>query len=1852
MNRPDVVDIPAFTAVGVVALGACTALGVDALGTGTVTSIASNTGTEYFDIAANDDDDDFPTETPPEIPQLAPRRTWFRKETATLQGKSFIPALTPQSSGSNAGQDEGRHHRGTHRTWRNNLLRSPFAQDVSCRTRSFARGAELGRGGAAPGRQVEERSNVWTGQILQERTGADCVRATWRPCHEPSQLPQQRTNPSENPGEAWNPGGYKDHDRKESRPSLYRLEGSDQLSPMAAGQLQQGVAPAAPADLHVSSVVARPPETRSEAGGTAQNRGDSSTVSRERTICDGGSKSGEQGELIEGTRCEDRAKVCAEDRAEAQEGATRKLGAARELGHSDSTGLGRQARDLRPLQGHAPVLGDSPGLEAKGSDHNVGRSEAQSSRGRRRAALNTDSEVYELEPKFAQSIETLSDSKADVTNATERTSSGTEPRDAAVLTAGSIEALFEFTDKELELDDLYLDSAHVAAEIGKHLSRLNETMQQSCVDKSQRMYIEFCCDHDSELGKEGHKHGANVLRCTIADGDLSVSNGKGMQRIIEALEAHKGDVSLHGSIPCTPWSQRQYMNVSMYGPDFERRLKLNKKKSLKILRNFLIIAKLVVERNGFVSFEWPTGATGWREPAVERMCKWLGLEVCFEGCAVGVKNSNDEPMSKPFSIVTNNPELIKEFRNKVCKCTVPHSPCEGSDTLKSGHYTKLMATALLRADHKAHVLKNIETHRKQKEQAMAELANTATKEEMKAFLDLSKKDQEQLIEAARKIHANTGHRPPAQLAQLLRKQQAPLASRAAMEQLRCSSCIENGKPDTIPSVSLDISTKPFEVLGIDLKEIVFDNKKYKYLVMVDEASRLTRCVLLFELEAKGHRNAKTEEVIQAYESYWEELFGNPKTLRHDPEGSLVSQEMLDKFTEKGVRLAATAGEAHWQLGVVERMIATIFNAAERIAKENQLPFKQAVSLSVKAQNTVDRVRGYTPSQWAFGKQPSWTDDLIDEDAADTNLSRDVSQTFQEKLELQAQARAVYEKEQLNQKFLRAARVQHRKDRNFIPGELVYVWRLGGKLSGTKKTGLHRGAWYGPGTILGTESKISEAGLVEPGAVIWVVMNDRLWRCAAQQIRRGSDREVAQHTLLQQRPWTFENLMRGLKLGVYSDISQEPAPQGNEDLDEAVGAPHFPMEVEPKQAKRKSSEEPASGNGRRYPSKMPKNANLPPVANWDAANAAAIAALHICEEAFFATAEETPDTVLEIAFPAFENERQVRKYLKNPEAYVVTAIRKRRVEVNEKRLNPEEKEMMRTAKGKEVREFVKEKVVTRLVEGEHVNPEDVMKMRFVLTWKQDPNEPGGKRGKARLVVLGFQDPYLGKEKTSAPTLTKRGKQLLLQLVVQRGWQLLKGDVTAAFLQGRPLAKNKYCLAPEELAEALNLPKGERIVRLLKSVYGLTAAPLEWYEQVNKVLTEMGFHRCYTDPSIWILIEPSSQTVVGVVGAHVDDFLMGGEGELWKRAMETLMTTFRWTPLEKDKFKQCGVRVQQNDQGEIIQDQEEYMATVTEIDIKPARAKELNQSVTEHERTELRALLGGMQWIVGQTQIDGAVDVNILQSDVTIATVETLLTANKILRKLKQHMQKLYTRKILGDINFVAWSDASWANRKSGSSTGGYIIGMCGPEVLEGKRNHVTIVSWSTNKLKRVARSSLAAEVQALANAEDELHLTRLAWAEINGASMNLNEVDSIIATVPGTVVIDAKSIYDTLTSTNQPLQLQEKRTALELLAYLQNTESNGTETRWVHGGANIADGLTKVANHPMLKEFLETSTWALVQDPKGLSGKRRKELGLDKLSDNAVAAFLDKERENFQAMAWQKLREAWPHFGQNSESESD
>jgi hypothetical protein len=331
------------------------------------------------------------------------------------------------------------------------------------------------------------------------------------------------------------------------------------------------------------------------------------------------------------------------------------------------------------------------------------------------------------------------------------------------------------------------------------------------------------------------------------------------------------------------------------------------------------------------------------------------------------------------------------------------------------------------------------------------------------------------------------------------------------------------------------------------------------------------------------------------------------------------------------------------------------------------------------------------------------------------------------------------------------------------------------------------------------------------------------------------------------------------------------------------------------------------------------------------------------------------------------------------------------------------------------------------------------------------------------------------------------------------------------------------------------------------------------------------------------------------------------------------------------------------GSIVQDQEEYLQTIEELDLDKDRAKSGTSPVTEKERTELRALLGALQWIVTQSRPDASVDVNLIQSEVNTATVDTIHTVNKIVRKIKVNgVTKMYTRKIDGAPVLVCWSDASWANRKDGKSTGGYVITMTSPETLEGKMGHHTIIGWSSNKLKRVARSSLAAEVQAMVTGEDELHLCRACWAEINGYDLDLENPDEAVASVPGTMIIDAKSIYDTLASKTQPLQLAEKRTALELLAYIQNTDLNGTETRWCHGEANISDSLTKSTACKLIVEFMKTSEWTLVRDPNQLSGRKRRQQGKEALESDVV----------FRAACIRKIQEVWPGWLAQTDDESE
>ena len=351
--------------------------------------------------------------------------------------------------------------------------------------------------------------------------------------------------------------------------------------------------------------------------------------------------------------------------------------------------------------------------------------------------------------------------------------------------------------------------------------------------------------------------------------------------------------------------------------------------------------------------------------------------------------------------------------------------------------------------------------------------------------------------------------------------------------------------------------------------------------------------------------------------------------------------------------------------------------------------------------------------------------------------------------------------------------------------------------------------------------------------------------------------------------------------------------------------------------------------------------------------------------FVSELQEFEDIVFAVILPEPKDETEWKAIVKDPQKFMAKKVAKG-VEVSWQRLSLEQRAAMKEAKGAEINEWLSNKVVRAAIGN--VPPHRLMKMRWVLTFKNGP-EDGTVKAKARLVVLGYSDPDAGYLSTKSPTMTRRSRQLLLQMAAHRGWRVTKADARAAFLQGgeTQLQRQVFGLPVEELATAMNLSKG-RAVQFLKATYGLTVAPREWFLKVDAILTEVGLSRLKTEPCMWSLKVPDmnredgKQRVLGLISAHVDDFLITGDesDERWNQAVKQFHAALKWSPWEEAPMMHCGVQLQQLPDGGWLLDQEEYCSGLSQV-TRDGTGKEL----TENERSQARAVLGAVQWRVYQS-----------------------------------------------------------------------------------------------------------------------------------------------------------------------------------------------------------------------------------------------------------------------------------------------
>ena len=552
---------------------------------------------------------------------------------------------------------------------------------------------------------------------------------------------------------------------------------------------------------------------------------------------------------------------------------------------------------------------------------------------------------------------------------------------------------------------------------------------------------------------------------------------------------------------------------------------------------------------------------------------------------------------------------------------------------------------------------------------------------------------------------------------------------------------------------------------------------------------------------------------------------------------------------------------------------------------------------------------------------------------------------------------------------------------------------------------------------------------------------------------------------------------------------------------------------------------------------------------------------------------------------------------------------RKGEVSERLMSVDEREQFIQAKMKELQTYFGNHV-WEFADPDFVgrNKARVITARWVLTWKWD-EENQRPKAKARLVLRGFEDPDLFGLEKSAPTAGRIGKLTLMDFATIHGWQVVCGDVRAAFLSGAGFEREIVVKLPRDCGPLLGLGGQETAyMKMLKSAYGLADAPLLWFREASKRLERIGFVPMELDKCTFGFYE--NEELKGMVIIHVDDLLISGckVSAGFQAILKKLKNAFdfgKWDVLdEKKPLTYCGGNVYLKN-GEIELSYEQYIKKIIPITVPKGRKGE--SPLTSYEKTKARGLLGAIQWPGAQGVPSLLASASIQASEIAADKGECLANLNKTLRfakanaevalRMTKHVDKIQ------DGILVVFVDAAFGVRTDNASQGGYLIVHTHKDILDGKKCKYSVVSWKSYKLQRVVRSSLGAEAQAMAAAMEELYFVKLFMVMLLHPGLSVRQGQELLTKTQSVVVTDCRALYDALNRANVGTT-QDKRVAIECLVIASMIKETGSILRWVSSERQLADGLTKVTARQDFVEQLKGGYIQLVFNPEFKAAKKK------------------------------------------------
>ena len=152
--------------------------------------------------------------------------------------------------------------------------------------------------------------------------------------------------------------------------------------------------------------------------------------------------------------------------------------------------------------------------------------------------------------------------------------------------------------------------------------------------------------------------------------------------------------------------------------------------------------------------------------------------------------------------------------------------------------------------------------------------------------------------------------------------------------------------------------------------------------------------------------------------------------------------------------------------------------------------------------------------------------------------------------------------------------------------------------------------------------------------------------------------------------------------------------------------------------------------------------------------------------------------------------------------------------------------------------------------------------------------------------------------------------------------------------------------------------------------------------------------------------------------------------------------------------------------------------TQFQLTQTALKKSHEDVTETERTAIRNDFGQLNWLSNISRPEISFTVSSISSKIRSATVAEIKETNKLIKFVQNTPSHIHFPRLdISNTRLIMFSDASYNNLNDGGSQGAHLV------LLADQNNKSCPISWSSNRIKRVARSTLSAETLAFTDGCD-------------------------------------------------------------------------------------------------------------------------------------------------------------------------